>query len=459
MIEQGSQENAPYAELSARYLDRSSWEGDDAAAWCPYGAVMAVPSPQGLRPRDKRRHRPLVQVLVRRRKLRADLLQGLSVVVGVALGFCTPRLTAGPTVDSVSTADLLTGIAAGVLPFVGIVYSLLFLVVQFGSTHLTPRLNLFRDNPLVWRSFSYFVGLFAWSATASLVLRAQDHVSVIVPIAAVVGVVAAFMLFRRLEIAAFASIQLAPTLRDIRDHARPVIDALYWQTYEGEPDAPPPLPQVRTELRWKGPGGVLDQLNLPALMGAAAAVDGIIELTVTPGDTIREGAVVARIRNGVKSDHEPGENVGQGDVDSAAILGSLGVGLERTFDQDPLFAFRLLADIALRALSAAVNDQATSVQVIDTIDTLLTALCTRRLDVGRVHGADGQLRVVIPVPSWTDYLDAAVSDIVRAGGTVVPVSRRLLGLLDEVANEVHSSRRPPIDRWRRHLISLREQQD
>ena len=363
------------------------------------------------------------------------------------LGLWAPRLTAGPTVDSASTADLLTGIAAGVLPFVGIVYSLLFLVVQFGSTNLTPRLNLFRDNPLVWRSFSYFVGLFVWSATASMASRTQERVSVIAPIAASVGVLAAFMLFRRLEIAAFASIQLAPTLRDIREHARPVIDALYWQPYEGEPDAPAPLPEVRTELRWEGPGGVLDQLNLPALMRAAAAVDGIIELTATPGDTIREGAVVARIRNG------------QGDVDGAAIMGSFGVGLERTFDQDPRFAFRLLADIAIRALSAAVNDQATAVQVIDTIDTLLTALCTRRLDVGRVHTADGQLQVVIPVPSWTDYVDVAVSDIARAGGTVVPVSQRLLHLLDELAGEVHPSRRPPIDRWRRHLISVREPQD
>ena len=408
---------------------------------------MAASSPQGLHLRRQRRQRPLVQVLVRRRRLRADLLQGLAVVVGVALGLWMPRLTAGPPVDSVIVADLLVVIAASVLPFVGIVYSLLFLVVQFGSTNLTPRLNLFRDDPLVWRSFSYFVGLFVWAGTAAMVSRAQDRVSVIMPIVALVGVLAALMLFRRLEIAAFASIQLAPTLRDIAAHARPVIDALYWQAYEGEPDAPAPLPDVRTELRWEGPGGVLDQLDLPALVRAAVAVDGIIELTVTPGDTIREGAVVAQVRGG------------QGDVDGAALMGSFEVGLERTFDQDPRFAFRLLADIAIRALSAAVNDQATAVQVIDTIDSLVMTLCTRRLDVGRVHAVDGRLQVVIPVPSWTAYVDAAVSDIARAGGTVVPVSQRLLRLLDELGGAVHPSRRPPIDRWRRRLISVRELED
>jgi len=408
---------------------------------------MAVSSPQGLHIRRERRQRPLVQVLVRRRRLRADLLQGVAVVVGVALGLWMPRLTAGPPVDSVIVADLLVVIAASVLPFVGIVYSLLFLVVQFGSTNLTPRLNLFRDDPLVWRSFSYFVGLFVWAGTAAMASRARDRVSVIVPVAALVGVLAALVLFRILEIAAFASIQLAPTLRDIAAHARPVIDALYWQAYEGEPDAPAALPEVRTELRWEGPGGVLDQLDLPALVRAAVAVDGVIELTVAPGDTIREGAVVAQVRGG------------QGDVDGAALMGSFEVGLERTFDQDPRFAFRLLADIAIRALSSAVNDQATAVQVIDTIDSLVTALCTRRLDVGRVHDVDCRLQVVIPVPTWTDYVDAAVSDIARAGGTVVPVSQRLLRLLDELGGAVHPSRRPPIDRWRRRLISVREPED
>ena len=131
---------------------------------------MAASSQQGLHLRRERRQRPLVQVLVLRRRLRADLLQGLAVVVGVALGLWMPRLTAGPPVDSVIVADLLVVIAASVLPFVGIVYSLLFLVVQFGSTNLTPRLNLYRDDPLVWRSFSYFVGLFVWAGCVGVLV-------------------------------------------------------------------------------------------------------------------------------------------------------------------------------------------------------------------------------------------------------------------------------------------------
>jgi Predicted membrane protein (DUF2254) len=58
---------------------------------------------------------------------------------------------------------------------------------------------------------------------------------------------------------------------------------------------------------------------------------------------------------------------------------SWATGPERTFGQDPLFAFRLLADIGLRALSPAVNDPATAVQVLDTIQSLLAPLATRDL--------------------------------------------------------------------------------
>jgi hypothetical protein len=65
-----------------------------------------------------------------------------------------------------------------------------------------------------------------WAGTAAVASRVHDRVTVIVPIAALVGVLAALMVFQRLQIVAFASIQLAPTLHDIREHALPVIDAL-----------------------------------------------------------------------------------------------------------------------------------------------------------------------------------------------------------------------------------------
>jgi hypothetical protein len=68
----------------------------------------------------------------------------------------------------------------------------------------------------------------------------------------------------------------------------------------------------------------------------------------------------------------------------AAVLAALVTGQERSFHQDPLFAFRLLADIGLRALSPAINDPATAVRVLSTVESLLQVLVSR--DLGRSSG-------------------------------------------------------------------------
>ena len=48
-----------------------------------------------------------------------------------------------------------------------------------------------------------------------------------------------------------------------------------------------------------------------------------------------------------------------------ALLGCMAFGVERTIEQDPGFALRILVDIAIRALSPAVNDPTTAVQLLE----------------------------------------------------------------------------------------------
>ena len=58
-------------------------------------------------------------------------------------------------------------------------------------------------------------------------------------------------------------------------------------------------------------------------------------------------------------------------------------GDERTFEQDPKYAVRLLVDIAIKALSPAVNDPSTAVQALDQLEDLLRRLGKRRLETGK----------------------------------------------------------------------------
>ena len=72
----------------------------------------------------------------------------------------------------------------------------------------------------MWRTFGLAVGVFVFSVTAALVIGNDPEVSVIVPAVEVAGVLAAIALIRALQVKAFASIQLAPTLSAIAARGR-----------------------------------------------------------------------------------------------------------------------------------------------------------------------------------------------------------------------------------------------
>ena len=372
-----------------------------------------------------------------RRRLRAGLLQLICVLAGLGLGLLLPRITTEPSVASTQVTQSLVTVGFGVLGLVSIIFSLLFLVVQWAFSSLSPRLNLFRDDPIVWRTFGLAIGIFVFSVTAALAIGNDPKVSVILPAAEVVAVLAAIAMIRTLQVKAFASIQLAPTLSAIAARGRAVIDDLYRQP--GTSDRQPaPLPPLHRTVTWPHRQAVLQQLDLRRLLDATGTA--VIVLRARIGDTLQEGAPVADLHGADGSD--------------AAVLGGLVTGQERTFRQDPLFAFRLLTDIGLRALSPAVNDPATAVQVLDTIESLLLPLSPRDLDVAEVADDTGTVRVVLALPSWDDYLQIALDDLIESSSQSPMVLLRTLAMLTSLLNAAPPQRQQSI-LWRlRHVEEL-----
>jgi uncharacterized membrane protein len=132
-------------------------------------------------------------------------------------------------------------------------------------------------------------------------------------------------------------------------------------------------------------------------------------------------------------------------------LKALTVGEERTFEQDPAFALRLLADIGLRALSPAVNDPTTAVQALDAMDGLLRVLATRNLSIEQVAGGDDTIRVRLVLPTWEDYVAVALDEIIALPALSPNVTRRILRLLDELAVITPPSRRSALETRRRQI--------
>ena len=124
----------------------------------------------------------------------------------------------------------------------------------------------------------------------------------------------------------------------------------------------------------------------------------------------------------------------------------------RTFEQDPKYAIRLLVDVAIRALSPAINDPTTAVQTIDQIEDLLLRLGKSELNIGYARDRKGFIRLIVPMPTWEDFLTLAFDEIRQYGATSVQVMRRLRSALIGLANSLPSAdRADAVRRYLKHL--------
>jgi uncharacterized membrane protein len=105
-----------------------------------------------------------------------------------------------------------------------------------------------------------------------------------------------------------------------------------------------------------------------------------------------------------------------GDLDDRDLTSVILIRGERTFVQDPAFGFRQLVDIAIRALSPAVNDPTTGVQAIDRISDLLAITGSRPDPTGLRIDCGGTVRVKRKLRNFDGILMLALTEIIRYGG-------------------------------------------
>ena len=121
------------------------------------------------------------------------------------------------------------------------------------------------------------------------------------------------------------------------------------------------------------------------------------------------------------------------------------LGIERTIEQDPAFAIRVMVDIAIRALSPAVNDPTTAVQVLDHLGDTLRLLGAASLPPP-VQAIDvPSPGVVIRVRRWDDVVELACTEIRQYGGSSVQVVRRLSAMLEDLREQVQPEHRRAVE--------------
>lgn len=319
---------------------------------------------------------------------------------------------------------LASVVAAAMLSFVVLFFSVLLLTVQIASSALTPRII---SRPFRSRTLKASLGLFVFNLIYSMAVVARGTEGKI-------GQLATFMVIMLtiISICVFLFVvenvgkQLRPVtmMADIAAEGLEVIKAVYpsfeqYAPFKEESNGFP-LGTPSRVIQYVGKHGVIQALDIKALVQAAIRTGCTIEVVPQVGDFITTGDPMFRLY-GADSGVGPRE-----------LLKHVVLERERTLEQDPSFAFRIIVDIALKALSPAINDPTTAVLALDQIHNLLREVGLRRLDTGLVHDVTGQLRLVYRTPDWEDFVALAVTEIRQYGATSTQVVRRMRAMLEDL---------------------------
>ena len=335
--------------------------------------------------------------------------------------------------SATTASGVLTAIVGAMVALLGFVVTIGVLVVQQATGTLSPRyMRLWYRDRLQKAVLATFTGTFSFAFS---LLRSIESTSVPDLGVTLAGAAVAVSLVLLL-------IYLNRFTHRLRPVAIAELVALMGETvFTGgaaairgaAPRGDGAVPSDDSVLRIRTVrGGAIQAFDVPGLIAEAARHDCVFVVTRLIGDFVPPGTVLVEVRGGTS----------RPDPDRVNSLVALGA--ERTIDQDPAFALRILVDIAIRALSPAVNDPTTAVQVLNYIEWFLHTVGNTRLP-GRyvLADRDGDARLVLPGRDWDNYLELAVCEIRDYGSSSVQICRRLRamlnGLLDALPPPQHAS--------------------
>jgi len=318
---------------------------------------------------------------------------------------------------------VLGALASSMLTFIVFVFSILLVAVQLASAQLTPRIIalVYRSN-VIKASLTFFVCTFTY--TLAVLSRIGQSVPQISLWVAVYSNVVCIGLFVYMIDHVGKSLRPISVLTGIGNAGQEVLREVYPQSVSGTEDTPTnvvprPLGEPSRMVAGSRTGSVL-AFDVAGLLEIARRTDCVIELVPQVGDFVTRGDLLFRV-------YRDGDAIADSQLHHAVAIGP-----ERSMEQDPKFAFRVIVDIACKALSPAINDPTTAVLALDQIHRLMRTVATRQLDTGRVHDDTGRLKLVYRTPNWEDFVNLSFTEIRQYGKESIQVVRRMRALLENL---------------------------
>jgi uncharacterized membrane protein len=332
---------------------------------------------------------------------------------------------------TLAAADYVIGTATAFMVFT---FGSLLVAIQVASGQLTPRIiatALLRNRPIRWAVGAF---VFALLLAVAVKTRVDTIPAFLVSLMGIFGLLNILVFMFLIDYAA-RLLRPISILRRIANQGLAVIEDVYPLLFVEATNGTPRIGGLDAPTRTiihPGSSAIIIAINLPALLAAARRADCAIEILPRVGDFV-----------GVEEPLLALQGPGAATIDARVLRGQVAFGAERTIEQDSTFAVRVIVDIALKALSPAINDPTTAVLAIDQLQRLLRAVGQRNLRDAPVLDDDGRLRLIHRTPNWNDFVQLALTEI-RHHGTNIQVQRRLRAMIETVMASVPDPRRPAL---------------
>jgi uncharacterized membrane protein len=362
-------------------------------------------------------------------------LGAVDVVVDKAIHL-PPAWTYSPSTAS----TVLSAIVGAMVGLTGFVVTVTVLIVQMATDSFSPRLiGVWLRDGMLKALLALMVGALTFSF--ALLRRVENNfvpnLGVSIAGLLVLASLVLFMVFlssylHQLRPVAVASFVAGYLHREFGRLVAAIADAP--DVYGGvfDPNGAEPALVVRS-----AESGAIQAIDTEGLARWARQHDCIVVLHRRVGDSVPINAKLIEAYGGLEPLTER---------EQRGIRGMVALGTERTLDQDPAFAIRIMVDIADLALSPAVNNPTTAVQVLDQLAEVLRLIGGTELSSSRLQPGDELRRgLVIPVRTWEDYLLLGVTEIREYGSNSVQVMRRMRAMLEELQEEVRPEHRRAVE--------------
>jgi uncharacterized membrane protein len=358
---------------------------------------------------------------------------GLMVVSSAALAGLTTFVDSSvvvadlPTWVYVGDADgaraLLSTVAWSLVTIAGLAFSITIVALVLASTQFGPRLlTLFMRDLTSQVTLGVFAGTFTFCLLVLRTIRSDGTLEFVPQVGITVGigltllgVAALIYFFHHVAVSIQAPRLVAAVARDL-DAA---IGLLYPRNI-GHAGPEPPLEDVpdvtRDAVVAADRSGYVQVIDDSALLEVARELDLRVRLLVRPGLFVVRGNPVFVVR--------PSDRVTDAMVDR--LRSTLIVGDVRTAEDDLEFSVRQLVEVALRALSPAINDPFTAMAAVDWLGAALARLAKVPWPSRYRYDDDGGLRVVADVSTFGGVVHTIFSRIRHYGGSSPVVLNRLL---------------------------------